>query len=235
MLSQIYQGSLIRLMCVKNLTSLFVILAQQCLQFIKVNLTTFKTIILLIGLGTSINQTFGQAQINKSIKNFYLFGNQLYYHSHFYYQLGKIAPNGIFDADFDFNTVEREKIANEDNINGAITTENFQVVQIDSICQITINDHMITGWSLSDSLCTNFYKLKIRVDSTTLDLFINSLSSKDKLSKEIQQNQIFVECCKIHFKHKICYLFTYYYYTRKLKDEGFFFQVETLTYLLKDK
>ena len=234
MLSQIYQGSLIRIMCVKNLASALENQAQKCFKFIKLNLTSFKTIVLLIGLGTSINQTFGQAQINESIKNFYLFGNQLYYHSHFYYQLGKIAPNGIFDADFDFNTVDREKIVNEENINGAITTENFQVVQIDSICQITINDHMITGWSLSDSLYTNFYKLKIRVDSTVIDLFINSLSSKEVLSQEIQKNKVFVECCKIHFKHKTCYLFTYYYYTRKLKDEGFFFQVETLTYVLKD-
>lgn len=164
-----------------------------------------------------------------SICEFGLIGNQLLIKNEFKNGYSSMEINGQFGSSNNLHQLKTKDI-NQLVIHPIkIDDIKFEILNIDSICQIYLFEPYFITYLDNDSLYTNFYKVRVRIDTIDLDIYLYSLNSKAELQKNVKN--IFINECKLISFNNIKFIFIRYeFYVRMTSNINTTMGIQHMTY-----
>jgi hypothetical protein len=130
-----------------------------------------------------------------SICEFGLIGNQLLIKNEYKNGYSAIELNGQFGSSNNLDQLKTKDINQLVILPVKIDDIKFEILDIDSICQIYLFEPYFITYLDNDSLYTNFYKVRVRLDTVALDFYLYSLNSKVELQQNVKN--FYINECKL--------------------------------------
>lgn len=175
------------------------------------------------------NNSYCQRTKLDSICEFGSFGNQLLIKNEYKNGYSSIELNGQFGSSNNLDQLKTKDINQLVILPIKIDDIKFEILDIDSICQIYLFEPYFITYLNNDSSYTNFYKVKVRLDTVDLDIYIYSLNSKVELQQNVKN--FYINEFKLITFNDIKFVFIRYeFYVRMTSNINTTMEIQHMTY-----
>lgn len=186
----------------------------------------------------SIAITYGPNAQNiqqDSAYEYFKYGNQLYISTPFRNYCSVIKYNGLLGIHIDSRRFEKQFIKIKAKSPDTIRIVKESIISTDSLDQLSICEPDFPYIHVEDSLTANLYKVRMKLDSQSVDVYMHSSFPKDIFIKRLNDGHVIKEIKAIEFDGTTCYFIQYYFDAVKSNNRGevdVSITIEYFTYLL---